>query len=214
MTKQRKKSKNSNTGEASREPLYPYVVSPKSLRRFLETAPQKPKPPKITITTLKTWGFKSGNDSNILRVLKKLDLLSSAGEPTKYYEDYMKPTTGAAVLGRQIQNVYTKLFEHSKSPEKASNDELKTFFNINSGGTDRTIQLQIDTFKALASFATFGEQDPLGQGDNNTGIDEGFGSKNKEPMIRIDLHIHLPENKSKSDYDAILESIANHIYKK
>ncbi len=201
-------------GDAIGEPRYPYTVAPKTLRSFLELIPQKPKPPKVTSSTLKTWGFKSGNDNSILRVLKTLEFLSPGGEPTQHYANYMKPDTGAAVLGHQIKNSYPELFQNISNPEKASNEELRNFFNINSGGSEKTIKLQVDTFKALTAYATFGDKDPLDQeeevsGDNGGGV----GIRAKELAVRIDLHIHLPENKSKADYDAILESIANHLYR-
>lgn len=216
MAKKKKAKKDNGTDEATYgNPLFPYCTVPKSLRRFLETVPTKPKPPKITGGTLKVWGFRSSNDISILRVLKELGLLSSAGEPTTYYAGYMNKETGAAVLGARIKAVYEGLFQNVTNPEKASNDELKSFFNIHSGGGEKTIRFQIETFKALAAYATFGETDPLEQ-SVGVSIDEVASPKGAvggNPAIRIDLHIHLPENKTKADYDAILESIANHLYK-
>jgi hypothetical protein len=67
--------------------------------------PGKPKPPKVTTSTLQTWGLKSGNDSSILRVLKKLDLLGSNNETTQTYADFMRKETGPATLGRKIKAV-------------------------------------------------------------------------------------------------------------
>jgi hypothetical protein len=32
------------------------------------------------------------------------------------------------------------------------------------------------------------------------------------PPIKIDLHIHLPENKTTRDYEAIIQDIARYIY--
>lgn len=211
--KRRKNSEGTSESSAAGEPKYPYTPAPKSLRRFLELAPQKPKPPKIIGSTLKTWGLKSGNDVSILRVLKTVGLLSPSGEPTQAYADYMKPNTGAAVLGKHIRQCYEALFQNVTSPEKASNEDLRSFFNINSGGSGGTIKYQIDTFKALASFATFGGTDPLDQEDGTLDGEQGTGSHGNAPAIRIDLHIHLPENKTKADYDAIIESIANHLYR-
>jgi len=211
----RSKSPNRNSIESDSsvgEPRYPYTVVPKSLRRLLELIPQKPKPPKITNATLKTWGFKNSNDQGNLRVLKAVGMLSASGEPTQTYADYMKPGTGAASLGLLIRKCYEQLFQNVTTPEKAMPDELESFFNINSGGSERTIKLQIETFKALAAYATFGERDPLQHDETH---DEGSGNfRDSSPTIRIDLHIHLPENKTKAEYDAIFESIANHLYRK
>lgn len=213
MAKQPKKM-TATSGSSAGEPRYPYTVAPKSLRRFLQMVPTKPRPPRVTSATLKTWGLKSGNDVSILRVVKSIGLLSDGGEPTPLFAEYMKAGTGAAALGKLIKRTYAALFQNVSSPEKAANDELRNFFNIHSGGSERTIQLQVDTFKALAAYATFGENDPLDQDEGNDGGETGFEKRGDTPPVRVDLHIHLPENKTKADYDAILESIATHIYRR
>ncbi len=177
--------------------------------------PQKPKPPKVTGATLKVWGLKNSNDHSILRVLKAVDLLGANGDTTPTYAEFMTKDKGPAALGKKIRAVYSTLFENVPNPEKASNADLTNFFNIHSGGGERTIRYQIDSFKALANFATFGEADPLAgngtQDASNAGVD-GAGGRAGEPVLRVDLHIHLPENKSRADYDALLESIATHLY--
>jgi hypothetical protein len=218
--KTKKTTRATSRDDTSSGAAFPYCTAPKSLRRFLEMVPQKPRPPKVTGSTLKVWGLKSGNDQSILRVLKSLGLLGASGETTQSYADFMRKETGPAVLGRKIKSVYSSLFENVTDPKNASTDELLSFFNIHSGGSEATIRYQIDTFKALAAYATFGQSDPLEQPDAGVVAEGPNGQVRKattgsgEPAIRIDLHIHLPENKSKSDYDAIIESIANHLYKR
>ena len=197
------------------DPKFPYCTTPSSLRRFLKEVPDKPKPPKIDNKTLKTWGFKSSNDSSIPRVLKSLGLLAVNGDTTDQYAEFMKKEGGAAALGQRIKVVYGTLFQNIKNPAKATNEELKNVFNVYSGGKERTIQLQIETFKALADNAAFDGTSlpPQPSGVNPIGSDSA-NNNGFELAIRIDLHIHLPENKSKADYDAILESIATHLYKR
>lgn len=213
-TKKKKAASKAARNETGTDPKFPYCNKPKSLRRFLEMVPDKPKPPKVTGATLKVWGFSDTNDQSILRVLKAVDLLSTNGETTQTYADFMTKDKGPGVLGKKIREVYSTLFENVTNPEKGSTGDLTSFFNIHSGGGEKTIRFQIDTFKTLASFATFGEADPLS--GNEVRGEAANADKNKgrdlEPAIRVDLHIHLPENKTRADYDALLESIALHLY--
>lgn len=211
--------KKDNDSFSNGTPAFPYTTKPKSLRKFLEMIPNKPKPPKITTSTLKVWGFKDANDSSILRVLKELGLLTTAGEPTDYYAAFMQKTTGAEALGERIKITYEKLFQNVANPEKASGEDLLSFFNIHSGGGSNTIKFQIDTFRALASYATFSGVSVNKNGTLDSAIDKPAGDQvgnnysSKIPEVRIDLHIHLPENGSKTDYESIIESIAKLIYK-
>lgn len=162
-------------------------------------------------TTLKTWGFKDSNDATILRVLKRIGFLSDSGESTEAYTSFMKKDIGPVALGDRLRATYPQLFDHIADPARASTEELTNFFNIHSGGS--TIQLQVQTFKAMADNARF---EGASQPGSNTAMPSSpvvtnVAHENGMPALHIDLHIHLPENKSRTDYDSIFASIAEHI---
>ncbi|HMJ10626.1 MAG TPA: DUF5343 domain-containing protein [Polyangiaceae bacterium] len=156
------------------------------------------------------------NDATPAGVLKKLGLLSTAGEPLEPYTDFMQsPPSGPRALGVRIKQVYKALFETSHEPHKNA-EELRTFFNIHSGGGERALDYQVQTFKALCDYADFsGSSEPvsLGSGGASAGPADGpTGTPAQLPPVRIDLHIHLPENKSARDYESIIQDIAKYIY--
>src|SRR5689334_415394 len=93
-TRKKKASSRTTRAETTTEPKFPYCITPKSLRRFLEMVPQKPKPPKVTGVTLKGWGLNNNNDQSILRVLKAVDLLGPSGETTPTYAEFMTKDRG------------------------------------------------------------------------------------------------------------------------
>jgi hypothetical protein len=217
----KKKGEQESTTEKS-EPKFPYTTTVASLRKFLSLAPNKPKPPQVSLATLKTWGIKDNNASTVCRVCREIGLIDSSDRPTPEYESFMKKDMGAATLGRLVRNKYSLLFDHVTNPERASSDDLKNFFNIYSGGSERTIELQIATFKALAEHSKFNavphqpaaNPPPAGAGRVDLGGDGNPPAGPSGTALHIDLHIHLPENKTKLDYDAIIESIATHLLKK
>lgn len=200
----------------SGKPAFPYCLTPNSLRRFLELVPKKPKPGKVNIDTLKAWGLKNTNDQSIIRVLKAVGLVSSTNEPTERYVEFMASDKGPAVLAAAIKAVWAPLFESSHEPHKEDAATIRNYFHVHSGGGERAIQLQIQTFKALCDHADFkatlpartsgsakGAAGPAG----SLGVSAGPGTS-----IHIDLHIHLPENKTRRDYEYIFEDIARHIF--
>ena len=79
------------------------------------------------------------------------------------------------------------------------------------------MRLQVQTFKVLAEHANFtvagaapGSKDP-----NVTGAAQIFSPDHGEhrlPPVQVDLHIHLPENKTTREYEAIIQDIAKYIY--
>lgn len=215
----RAKHKKSNAQEDSQEtqPIFPYTTKPGSLRKFLEQITKRPKPNKINLASLKSWGLRDTNDKTIIRVIKKLDLVDASNVPTAKYVDFMKMNTGSFILGDAIKSVYSPLFEQSHEPHKLDDAEIKNLFNIHSGGGERTISLQIQTFKALCEHAKFGKfESPTGMSESMSSIKRTEHSSSRSngngPTININLHIHLPENKTRRDYEYMFEDIAKYIY--
>lgn len=205
----KKKSSQENTN-----PKFPYSSSPSDLKRLLQLIPQKPKPPKLTTSTANTWGIKNTGIGSTITVLKEIGLLDPSGVPTEKYAAYMNSGTGGLALGSQIKNRYETLFSLQTNPQNASNDELKNFFNIHSGGAEKTIDYQVRTFKALCEYASFDGTYTPSTHSNTNPPSNAKATNSDGPQIHFDLHIHLPEGKNSSDYEVIIRSISEHILMK
>jgi hypothetical protein len=220
MKRPAKKPKKSNesANQATTQPKFPYSNKPNSLRKFLEQIPKRPKPAKVNADTLKGWGLKDSNDYSIIRVLKALGLVGGNGEPTEIYTAFMTPGKGPAVLGQAVRRVWAPLFELSHQPNKEDDEKLRNYFNIHSGGSDATLALQIQTFKAACDYADLSAPGSVPSDGGKRPAPSGGGAATKSqtrgesaPAIHIDLHIHLPENKSRRDYEYIFEDIGKYI---
>lgn len=206
-------------GEAG-TPAFPYTTEPGALRRLLKEIPNRPKPPKMTRETLKSWNVSSSNNSgSVISVLKKVGLLNDVGAPTDEYAEFMKASSGPAVLGAKVRETYRVLFENSNAPQSESPGNLKSLFNIHTGGGEDAMRYQMQTFKILTEFSNFTDV-PLAGSRTDSQAGSGGGSDEQGrhvashlmPPVQIDLHIHLPENKSTRDYEAIIQDIAKYIY--
>jgi hypothetical protein len=204
--------------KAETEPKFPYTTKPSSLRRLLQEIPKKPKPPKFDRSLLKSWGFTDANDYSMIRVLKAIGLLGSNTEPSDLYSQYMRLDGGAAALAEPIKQIYEPLFHASHTPYKESNEKLQNLFNIHSGGGERALDQQIQTFKALCEYTSFENAVQAQQQPSATSVSTGSGSVvppqpgAAAPAVHINVHIHLPENKSRRDYEAIIEDIGRYIF--
>ena len=206
--------------KAETKPKFPYTTKPASLRRFLKEVPKKPKPQRFDMALLRSWGFSDANDHSILRVLKAIRLLNDKNEPTELYSQFMLIDGGAKAIAPEVIRVYAPLFQASHTPFNESNDKLQNLFNIHSGGGDRALDQQIQTFKALCentSFDAAGSGVVPGTGNAGTGAVDGSGGSSTgnqlaPPIVNINLHIHLPENKSRRDYENIIEDIGRYIF--
>ncbi len=210
------KTKDTDT-RVTGKPAFPYCITPNALRRFLELIPNKPRPGKVNADTLKAWGLKNTNDGSIIRVLKAVGLVGSTNEPTERYVEFMSQDKGPAILAAAIKGVWAPLFESSHEPHKEDAAAIRNYFHVHSGGGERVIQLQIQTFKAVCDHADFKVTIPVrGSGSGKSGAAGLTGSEGAAggpgTSIHVDLHIHLPENKTRRDYEYIFEDIARHIF--
>jgi Family of unknown function (DUF5343) len=204
----------SATGSAT-APKFPYTTKPSSLRRLLQDIPKKPKPPKFDGGLLKSWGFADNNDYTMLRVLKAVGLLDANNEPTDLYTQYMRIGVGPAVLAEPIKKLYEPLFNASHAPYKDSTEQLQNLFNIHSGGGARALDAQIQTFKALCENTSFDALPPAPSPVASAAGSPGPTAVSlipATPVVNINLHIHLPENKTRRDYENIIEDIGRYIF--
>jgi hypothetical protein len=212
------KIKQKNTASFT-EAKFPYTNKPGSLRKLLKAIPTKPKPPKFDTQLLKSWGFRDGNDYSMVRVLKAVDLLNEKNEPNESYSQFMSLDRGARILGAEIRRLYAPLFNAAHKPYDETADKLKNLFNIHSGGGERGLELQMQTFKALCESASF---DPISPVSGSTAVNSavvataanaiGASGPTGQPTVNINLHIHLPENKTRRDYTDIIEDIGRYIF--
>ena len=201
------------------EPTFPYTTKPGSLRKLLQLIPNKPKPPKIDKNLIQSWGYKDTNDYSMVRVLKAIGMLSESNEPNELYIKFMDLQSGGSALAEPVKKIYGPLFTASHSPYNESQETLKSFFHIHSGGGERCIKQQIETFKVLCEYTTFDKSistpvnpavTPLaGQQVVTPGVQAPQAGN---PTVNINLHIHLPENKSRRDYECIIEDIGRYIF--
>jgi Family of unknown function (DUF5343) len=204
---------------AATVPKFPYTTKPSSLRRLLQDIPKKPKPPKFDGGLLKSWGFPDNNDYTMLRVLKAVGLLNVNSEPTDLYTQYMRIGVGPAVLAEPIKKIYEPLFNASHAPYKEPTEQLQNLFNIHSGGGASALDAQIQTFKALCENTSFDALSPVPSAALSAASSVPGGPRAApasaivgSPVVNINLHIHLPENKTRRDYEAIIEDIGRYIF--
>lgn len=207
---------------AHTEPKYPYTNVPGVLRKILQAIPGKPKPAKLDPKMAVSWGTAGSVNSNLrsaVSVLKKVGLIASSGEPTSLYNDFMNKASGPVALGNKLREVYSEIFSASHAPQNDGDEALETLFNQHAGGSENVVRLQIQTFKALCDSASFSGTSAPGAavGPGSAASNSGAAASANDggpglPPVKIDLHIHLPENKTTRDYEAIIQDIAKYIY--
>jgi hypothetical protein len=198
--------------------VFPYTQVPGKLKQFLAKIREIGVPPKVTVQSLKTLGFKSSNDATLIPVLKFIGFLDQSGTPTTKWSQY-RGAKARAVLGAAIQEGYSALYDIYPDAHKRSQEELEDVFSTSSSAGKAVIQKTVTTFRALAGEADFVEAEssletlgPL-HAAPVTHASSGPAVKTSPlPSLHIDLQIHISPESSPEQIEQIFASMAKHLY--
>lgn len=214
-----------------------YLVSVANLARILASLQTAGVPPRVTVEFLKTLGFKSSGDRNVISVLKSLGFLDANGTPTEIYRRYRSQTDARRVLAEAIRSAYSDVFLANENAQDISVDKVKDVIATKTGKSERVVQEMARTFKALCLLADFSdkatlENDPIEDQDEAApptaealpaiASTKGGGSAQKItvpplrqhpslPAFGYNLQIILPTTTDVTVYNAIFQSLRDHI---
>ena len=208
-----------------------YLVSVKNFEGIMNSILGARAPERFTNKFLEELGYKSSNDRLITGVLKSLGLLNDTGEPTQRYYDFLDQTQSKKVLAIGIQEAYEDLFNIKKDAQNMSQDEVKNKLKTLTQGSkgDKVIDSMARTFRTLCDYADWSEvdmskkvinspkakNDSMNQNDDFTASDSKSLSNTNNSSnsigLHYNIHIHLPETTNMAVYDAIFQSLKNHL---
>lgn len=209
-----------------------YLTSVKNFESIMNSILVAKAPERFTNKFLEDLGFKSSNDRLITGVLKSLGLLNETGEPTQRYYDFLDQTQSKKIIAIGIQEAYEDLFNLNKDAQNMTPDEVKNKLKTLTHGAkgEKVIDSMARTFKTLCDYADWSKDTYVSQSDNSIENDNDISHEsvmqqpnnietknieNKPSQNKIDLNyniqIHLPETTNMAVYDAIFQSIKNHL---
>lgn len=131
------------------------------LVEFINTIPQRAKPPKITTKYLKEVGYTSSNDRPIVAALKALDIIDENGIPTERYVVFRDIEAGKKLLPILIRGAYSDLYDVYPQAHMIAEESLKTLIAQKSDAGAATQGNILRTFKALTEYADWSEADDI-----------------------------------------------------
>lgn len=112
-------------------------------------------PEKVDTKWLNSLGYKSGNDSYIIHVLKFIGFIDDSGNPKQLWRDFKDTQKSRAVLAQAIRTGYSELFKTYKEAHKGDYDTLYAFFSSKTGKAKATVNYMVKTFMNMCQLADF-----------------------------------------------------------
>jgi len=198
-----------------------YFVVQTKLKPIMEAIQKAGVPEKFTLAFLDSLGFKSTNDRPIVAVLKSLDFLNQSGAPTQVYRDYKDTSKSKRVMGIRLKDAYSDVFLADENANTLPADKLKGIFASLTGKSDSVATKMAGTFKTLCSIADFSQESNIIQDEKienysknvkpslDTSVPPTEGPKSTE--FHYNIQIHLPITRDISVYNAIFQSLKDHL---
>lgn len=201
-----------------------YLASTKNFEGIMNSILGARAPERFTNKFLEDLGYKSSNDRLVTGVLKSLGMLNDTGEPTQRYYDFLDQTQSKKIVAIGIQEAYEDLFNLNKDAQNLTQEEVKNKLKTLTQGTksESVIEKMAKTFKTLCDYADWTDIPNISQ-FNNKEIDETLEPNDKASInnesesnhrnmsLHYNIQIHLPETTNMAVYDAIFQSIKNHL---
>ena len=137
-----------------------YLTSARNLPAIMAKIVEGTAPNKFTADHLKSIGFKSSNDRNILGVLKDLGFLSDDGTPMQRYHDYRDQSRSKAVMAQALREAYEEVFHINEQPTDKDRSAIIGKFKSEHNVSDSVAEKQAATFLALLKLADLGAESP------------------------------------------------------
>ncbi len=204
---------------------YPYAQTKKSLKGTIDKMVTMDVPVKVDEDFFSSIGFSNPNDLAVVKVLRFLNFVDKADQPTPVWRSYRNPEEAKLVMANAIRTAYSDLFAQHPNANVVTNSELSTYFAANTNSGPDVVRKTVSTFITLCEYADFGSESDSGLFESNSngaetrleGQNNGNGIKppalpDQQPALHIDIQIHISPSADADQIDNIFRSMAKHLY--
>lgn len=209
----------------------PFTASAPSLTRFLSHMQTSGVPTKLDRGYLKSVGFKSGNDTYIVGVLKQLGFVSPSGTPEARWRSYRDKSAAPKLLARGIREAYADLFAIYPDAYRKDEEALRNWVRSVTEYDEVKVGQAVKTFQALAALADFesvpdaanagfpvGAEPSVSVAHASTPLVQGSAIPTAPsagaavPSFNINIELHLPSTADAETYDKFFAAMKKHLF--
>ena len=198
------------------------------LDQLFEKLREGQAPEKFTRAFLRDLGFKSSNWVAAIGLLKGLDFLSSEGNPTDKYLDFLDKTKWKKVLAEAVIDAYSDIFTIKRDPTDSDVSiiagKYKSTYNMSEVQADRCARTFLALLKLCDKDVILGKQQDTSSESLQdskalkkpqrefTEVSQDGKEVTANPVsLNYNIQIHLPATKDIEVYNAIFKSLRDHI---
>lgn len=204
---------------------FPYAQTKKSLKGIIDKIPTIGVPVEVDAKFLSSIGYGKSNDLAVIKVLRFIDFVDEADQPTQLWRAYRNPDEAKSIMADAIRTAYADLFAQHPQADVVNNNELTNFFAAHTNSGADVVRKSVSTFVTLCAYADF-DLEPQNGLPESKAIDSANGSDRRrhgngikppalpdqQPALHIDVQIHISPSADADQIDNIFRSMAKHLY--
>lgn len=198
---------------------YPYINTTGKLREFISMISSMGVPESVSTKWLPTIGFGSTNHRRIIGVMRSIGFVAG-NKPTQRWVSFRDASRSKQVMAEALRDGYADLFSLYPNAHERNDLELKNYFKGQMKGGEQVIANTVSTFKALCSFADFGEPGTVLTLDNSSALPtaasesrltHNVGGIAHGVTINIDIHLNISEEADTLHIDKVFRSMGQNL---
>jgi Family of unknown function (DUF5343) len=195
-----------------------YGLVPKVLDKIIEAQ----QPERFTQDFLATkLGFTSGSARPIIPLLKRIGLLSSAGEPTPLYSKFRNEDSRGAAMAQALRVGFREIFERNEYAQDLSKEKLKNLVIEMTGlkSKDTMVASIVGTFGNLKKYARWDAM-PAAKEEVNVLTPAEIPAEGRQPAtngglnLSYTINLNLPETSDVQVFNAIFRSLKENLLRR
>lgn len=195
---------------------FPSTPSPKNVTEIFKKIQSIGVPTtKVTISYLKSIGFKSSYDGYLVSVLKFLGFVTADGSPSDRWQTYRVKKQAGSVMASAIRDTYSELFGTYPNACEESEDTLLDYFKGSTQASDEDTRLMVQTFRnlcALADFEAVPAEVPVSEPTVTPPSREEVVPKVKiTPHLQLNIEIHIAADTPDDKIETIFKNMKKYL---
>lgn len=205
------------------EEKLPYVMAYGVITKTLGRIKSAATPDRFTQDFLATkLSVKGGSAKPVIPFLKRIGFLGTDGAPTQIYKRFRNTTASGTAMAEALRQGFKPLYDRNEYAHDLKDSDLKGLI-VEATGLEpdgSTVKAILGSFKALKSFATFGDEEvpeeQAGEDEESEEVatDRNF-SNERTSVSRLGLsytiNLNLPATSDIAVFNAIFKSLKEHL---
>lgn len=193
-----------------------YVYGTSQITNILLKLRTLGRPDRLTFPYIRdTWLLKNKQYSDVIVLLRDMELIDISGNPTELYAQYQNPSIAKNALATGIHKAYPELFKAYPHAQSLPKKDLEGYFRQQTGKAGSVLGKMVGTFTTLCKEADFTGTAAISAEEQLAPEYVEPVSKQSsvtvEPKVQVNIEIHISPEMTEENIESIFKHMKHYL---